>query len=374
MQESWKAQDNWRSHSSGAVFGSPRGSPKPAMKGVFAMSVNPTKIPHQFRAYLFCLLIISLLPNLGAPNTVIANSALSDDLFSVSFCNEKEGWACGRWGTVLHSEDAGQTWKMQESGTDYTLSGVFFATPREGWAVGDGGTIIHTTDGGKSWKHQESPVPFFLMGLYFTDVRQGWIVGERTTILHTRDGGQTWEVQFQDEDFILKRVSFCDDRNGWAVGEYGFTYHTTDGGETWERQAGEFGFSEETGEIIGGNFLFDVDAVDPQTAWVVGIDGYVAQTIDAGHTWNRIEGRLPRTHLFAIEVKADGVLAIAGADALYTSPDACGHIERAAHHPQLKYGWLYDLTSVGADGFVAVGKEGWIYRTDSVASAWQPRH
>jgi len=31
------------------------------------------------------------------------------------------------------------------------------------------------------------------------------------------------------------------------VGEYGYVYHTEDGGRIWGHQAGEFGFSEETG-------------------------------------------------------------------------------------------------------------------------------
>ena len=34
---------------------------------------------------------------------------------------------------------------------------------------------------------------------------------------------------------------------GRPVGEYGYVYHTEDGGRIWGHQAGEFGFSEETG-------------------------------------------------------------------------------------------------------------------------------
>ena len=44
----------------------------------------------------------------------------NDDLFSVTFPTEKEGWACGRYGTILHTSDGGATWSPQASGTTFT--------------------------------------------------------------------------------------------------------------------------------------------------------------------------------------------------------------------------------------------------------------
>ena len=169
---------------------------------------------------------------------------MSEDLLSVSFPTEKEGWACGRWGTVLHTADGGKTWMLQPSGTENTLVSIYFVDPQNGWAVGEEGTILHTADGGKTWEKQKSPVPFYLMKVYFVTPLKGWIVGERTHILSTVDGGKTWNIQFKDEDFILKSVSFCDELHGWAVGEYGFIYHTKDGGANWMKQAGHFDISE----------------------------------------------------------------------------------------------------------------------------------
>ncbi len=92
----------------------------------------------------------------------------------------------------------------------------------------------------------------FLMGVCFVNAQQGWAVGERTNILHTTDGGKTWTVQFKSDDYILKSVSFANDRTGWAAGEYGLIYYTENGGTTWTKQpAGSF--SEETGDLVGGN-------------------------------------------------------------------------------------------------------------------------
>jgi len=315
------------------------------------------------------LIFISVYTLVPISGNAEKKKGLYQDLFSVSFPTKNEGWACGRWGTILHTEDGGLTWVHQQSGTDYTLSSTSFIDSKNGWAVGDGGTILHTKDGGKSWVKQKSPVLYFLMGVHFANSQKGWIIGERTTILYTEDGGQTWQVQFKDKDFILKRVSFCDERNGWAVGEFGYIYHTVDGGKTWRRQAGEFKFSEETGEMEGGNFLFDVVAINPHTAWVVGIDGYMAKTLDGGSTWQKVTNGIPKTHLFGISSDKQTTILVGGNALLLASSDSGRSFSNVKMEPQITYGWIYAIVPRGG-GFVAVGKGGWIYLADKLGTSW----
>jgi photosystem II stability/assembly factor-like uncharacterized protein len=233
-------------------------------------------------------------------------------------------------------------------------------------------------DPGARWGHagftadeEKTEATLFYMGVCFTDSRKGWIVGERTHVLHTEDGGKTWEVQFSDEDFILKSVSFCDEYNGWAVGEYGYVYHTSDGGANWEHQAGEFDFSDETGEIIGGNFLFDVVAVNPQTAWVAGIDGYVAKTIDGGTTWEQIVNGVPKAHLFGITADDQRNVVISGKAQLLLSTDGGASFNVVKMTPPITYGWLYRVRSKAGAGFAAVGRAGWVYLSDSSGNSWR---
>ena len=296
---------------------------------------------------------------------------LVPDLFSVSFPTEQQGWASGRWGTVLHTEDGGQSWVRQKSGTDYTLISITFIDSQNGWAVGDGGTIVHTEDGGKTWVKQECPVNYYLMGVCFVDDQKGWAVTEWTNILHTVDGGKNWEVQFSESDYILKSVSFCDPLNGWAAGEYGYIYHTSDGGLTWEHQAGSFALSEEVFELVGENTLFDIVAIDPMTAWAVGIDGYVTATTDGGTTWNEVKGDFPRTQLFGITSDRQGKIITAGNRNLIISSDGGKSFAVPKIEPPVKYGWIYGITPRGSKGFAAVGKEGWIYLSDSSGLSWQ---
>jgi len=293
-----------------------------------------------------------------------------DDLFSVSFPTETDGWACGRFGKILHTTDGGATWRPQESGTTFTLSGICFADSKNGWAVGNKGTILYTSDGGQTWARQESPVDYFHMDVCFLNPHKGFIASERTHILATTDGGKTWEVRFEDEDYILKSISFCDEQNGWAVGEFGHTYHTSDGGESWEKQAGFYEMDWETGFIRGDDFLFDVVAVDPQEAWAVGIQGTVRSTTDGGKTWEKVDTGAPKVQLYTIASNGQGFLVIGGTGVCWFTEDGGRTWGDAEFEPTIEYGWIYDIKAIAAGALVACGDEGVLYRKHS-GSPWK---
>jgi len=285
-----------------------------------------------------------------------------DDLFSASFPNEKEGWLSGRWGCILHTGDGGKTWVRQNTGTNLTLSSVFFIDPKKGWAVGEEGIIINTQDGGKTWEKQKSPTRFFHMRVLFLTPTVGFIASEQTHILYTADGGKNWEVRFKDQDFILKSMSFADQNNGWAAGEYGFIYNTRDGGKTWQKQAGSFGLSETTGDVEGGNYIFDIVALDPQRAWAVGIDGYVIKTVDGGKSWQEVKTKAPKTQLFTIAAQDGGrTLLIAGTGFALASTDGGSTWKAPTFEPTIKYTYIYSVARRGAAGFIALGGGGDIY-------------
>lgn len=319
-------------------------------------------------ALAFILALILAWVCLGlAPQAALAQ--LNDDLFSVSFVDESLGWACGRWGTVLHTADGGRSWRPQKTGVETTLSSIQFLDQRRGWAVGEQGTILHTDDGGATWTRQESPVPLLLMDVHFADDRLGWIVTERTTILFTDDGGQNWRVQFKDQDYILKAVSFCDAQHGWAVGEYGYIYRTSDGGANWVKQAGSFGISPVDGTIIGGTYLFDVVALSPESAWAVGIDSQIIRTSDGGRTWQEIGHPGASTQLFCLYADATGQVLTGGNGIFLSSKDQGATWRFPRFEPPLIYGWIYGLARRGSAGFVAVGAGGAIYA--SAGGAWR---
>ncbi|MEW6440269.1 MAG: YCF48-related protein [bacterium] len=288
---------------------------------------------------------------------------MRDDLFSVSFPAKEQGWACGRFGTILHTADGGAAWERQESGTACTLTSLHFIDALGGWAVGSTGTILHTEDGGKTWVKQESPVGFYHMCVTFLTPQKGFIASERTHILATEDGGRTWQVRFRDTDFILKSISFCDDRHGWAVGEFGYIYRTTDGGQTWQQQAGLYELDDATGDLKGEAFLYSVVALEPETAWAVGIQGTVKQTSDGGATWEDVNLNLPPVQLYCIGWDGRDTLAIAGRGVCVVSTDRGRNWRSARFEPSIEYSWIYGISLTGRRA--ACGDEGSIYFTGS---------
>lgn len=330
-------------------------------------------------------LMIYLSPTMllaDAGNMSLLSLGKKYDLFSVSFPNETDGWVCGRMGIIGRTADGGDSWEQQKSGTDHTLASIYFLNSKLGWAVGDFGTILRTTDGGITWKKQKSPVQHWLFDVHFSDPDTGWISAERTTILHTTDGGKNWRIQLQaqEEEVALQSISFVSDKIGWAVGEYGYIYHTKDGGETWVPQAGHFDI-DEGGDLVGDVFLFSVAAVDEQTVYAVGIEGHALKSKNGGQSWSLIGTDLPKKHLLSVFAGKADIVIIGGEEGLFISRDEGLTFQDANVTPPkcnpskqrvLEYSWIGDITGVGENAYVAVGKDTGIYIFQGNAKdSWQ---
>jgi photosystem II stability/assembly factor-like uncharacterized protein len=159
-------------------------------------------------------------------------------LNSLIFTDAYNGWAVGSCGTVVKTNDGGETWKLQQSYTTNNLNSVFFINKETGWIVGDNNsTILKTVDGGNNWEILIGTVKTNLKSVYFSNENVGWIVGDSGTILNTNDGGITWN-QYIDlpaslKNIRLNNIKFTSDLNGWIAGDNKTLLHTTDGGLTW---------------------------------------------------------------------------------------------------------------------------------------------
>jgi len=66
-------------------------------------------------------------------------------------------WIAGSPGTrVFHSPDAGRSWTAYATGTQLPIHGLWFVDERRGWAVGALGTILATEDAGQTWQRQRA--------------------------------------------------------------------------------------------------------------------------------------------------------------------------------------------------------------------------
>jgi serine/threonine protein kinase len=197
----------------------------------------------------------------------------AEPLESITFVTAKLGWAVTFRGSILHSDDAGLTWQTQSTGNP-SLWSVNFANPTSGWAAGLTGTILSTQNGGRDWHLQIKQTNQAVFSVNFVNPNQGWAVGTR--VLRTEDGGRTWQEQVTPESGILYCVRFVTPKVGWAVGEGGVILQTDNGGRSWQKQI------TDSREI----FRF-VTFVTPQLGWVVGDSGAILHTEDGGRTWQK---------------------------------------------------------------------------------------
>ena len=222
----------------------------------------------------------------------------TERIFYLFFVNEENGWAVpgsDSEGHILHTEDAGESWELQQVIYEYysDIQCIYFINDSIGWACGsylditnnDSYTyILKTQDKGETWITQYSVLNqhYWFKDIYFTSELNGWAVGQKSStntylILKTEDGGETWDERVLPElttwsgttreASIIYSIQFVNDTLGWltCADEYdsGYILLTTDSGETWQQQ------------YVNQNLslpIFDICMVDENTGWAVGYD------------------------------------------------------------------------------------------------------
>lgn len=120
-----------------------------------------------------------------------------EDIFDVHFFNLLDGIVVGgdesdTSAFIWTTSNGGMNWTpISPPANTYYLRALDFVDDLEGWAVGRFGTIIHSTDGGASWTSQSNPATTTLFDVDFSDNNHGIACGQ-DIILYTSNGGQNW--------------------------------------------------------------------------------------------------------------------------------------------------------------------------------------
>lgn len=206
-----------------------------------------------------------------------------NDLWSVFFTDDNNGWIVGSDGFINKTSNAGIDWVEQNSKTNLILKSVQFVDQNTGWICGESGLIMKTTDGGQNWFNLISGTTKHLTKIHFLDFNTGFTVGFGGTILKTTDGGLSWVNQPSGTSSDIYDIDFVNSLEGYAVGgEFGSyaILKTTDGGLSWTNK--------------GNNFYYDylsmlsVKFIDANTGFIGG--GYsnqnvILKTTDGGENW-----------------------------------------------------------------------------------------
>jgi len=208
---------------------------------------------------------------------------LSGDLSDVDFVDSKNGWTVGNW-NILHTQDDGETWSdQQKDGKMDIIEGVDFVDSENGWILSRY-SLFRTNDGGNSFFEEKLPLveDQEMYAMNFLDQDIGWVVG-RDRILTTTNGGRNWLDRSVEGRTDLFGLDFISHQEGCVVGMQGLNgviLHTKDAGVNWNMVVFP--------HIIRLN---DVDLIDPEKGWAVGLEdnflntGIILYTDNGGKKW-----------------------------------------------------------------------------------------
>ncbi len=260
-------------------------------------------------------------------------SGTANELRSVHFTSETEGWAAGANATLLRTTNGGANWTAVNTGVDPArgFHTVRFLDRSVGWVGGDS-ALGRTTNGGANWATTVLPtsvsgisnathnsfaplsateiwaggtgtfigVSAFLaqylvsadgtLSRPFTESRSptviqdiflsreageldGWTVGDR--ILRLTRSGLTFQSSGGGQPSNGIQMLYLNNNwSGWVVGNNGTILKTINGGEAWAAQP--------SGTTAN---LRDVHFVNASRGWAVGNGGVILTTTDGGATW-----------------------------------------------------------------------------------------
>ena len=169
------------------------------------------------------------------------------------------------------------------------LGEIQFVSRSEVWGVGKKDVlnevntiVVHSTDAGRTWREvprsQQYTDPDGRLAFSFPDAAHGWIsrrdpVTDDPEMISTRDRGQHWQSVSQQ---FLQSMQFIDDSHGYGTVAEGF-FRTNDGGRSWvETKIPDIGFIE--------RMVF----LTLDDGWIAGIHGkdfLVFRTVNGGRDW-----------------------------------------------------------------------------------------
>ena len=111
-------------------------------------------------------------------------------LYDAQITPQGEIFVVGEFGLVLSSQDGGSTWQARAHG-DESLFALHLGADGLGYAVGQDGVALRSQDGGHNWQRLDTGVQGILLDVWASPEQEVAMVGIRT-LLRSSDGGDTW--------------------------------------------------------------------------------------------------------------------------------------------------------------------------------------
>ncbi len=230
----------------------------------------------------------------------------------IKFVDSTHGWLLG-YNVLLQTTDSGDSWSAcLVPDTHYGFWGLSVVTPLNIWVSGSG-RLRHTMDGGATWENVNTPETVVAQ-VEFYNATHG-VLGDIHRLYRTMNGGISWQnsINWSSESNSIYDLHLS--ANAIRVATNDGYYLSEDWGLTWDvvdsRITHGLSFiSENEGWILHRQFvthqvddtLFDfprvtriqvpynsyyndIEFLDSEHGWVVGIGPAVIYTPDGGNSW-----------------------------------------------------------------------------------------
>jgi photosystem II stability/assembly factor-like uncharacterized protein len=222
--------------------------------------------------------------------------------------------AVGERGFVLVSDDAGKSWRAVGTPVVRTLTGVAFNGDKLGVAVGHGGSLVRTEDGGNTWVEVPMDEAYGESLLGVTALGDGKFAayGAFGQYFDTLDGGKSWTRRTILSEEFENHISQVVEVGGslWMVTEYG----------TIARCDAECTAFAEIPSPYPGSFFGMVVAQDGALV-LFGMRGTIFRSADAGVTWQKIETDTTATFNSGRTLSDGRIILVGNAGLVATSTD-----------------------------------------------------
>lgn len=200
--------------------------------------------------------------------------------------------------------------KKLKSGTNFRINSISFLDERNGFALGDSGTVLTTSDSGNTWQQINIYSKKNIYDGYFLPTGKSILVGDSSAFYFSTNYLNDYRQILIQGNNTLFRIHFIDDLTGFVLGNYGMIMKSLDGGLSWRR------IFSPTNQL-----LYDVSFVNESLGFIVGWNGTVLKTTDRGETWT-IEKPMTRKYLKSIDFMGDYGVIVGGGGEIYKTDNA----------------------------------------------------
>lgn len=193
-------------------------------------------------------------------------------LISFTFSDSRNGWMCGKFGTILKTTDGGVSWKRVHRDSSLTLGHITAVDSLNIHAVDLKTCVLNSTDGGIVWTKSTAAVNGFLPKVHFVNKDVGFLSGYSGEPLRTTDGGKNWITAPAGIDALIRKIDFVSPFIGWAIAG-GRVYRSIDKGLSWIQQ-----------DSVKLTNMISIDMLDTLNGWAGG-NKKLFRTTDGGMSW-----------------------------------------------------------------------------------------